>query len=66
MVLDDIADLFEELGTKHKHRDIARQFGKERKYVINIKNGCNMVLNPEFVAGLDYFGYELKLVKKGE
>ena len=64
MVLDDIADFFCELSKKQKHKDIARQFGRERKFVCNVKNGCNFNLNPEFVAGLAEYGYELKLVKK--
>ena len=29
-----------------------------------MKNGCNPTLNAEFVAGLNNYGYELKLVKK--
>ena len=64
MVLDDIADLFDELSTQYRHKDIARHFGRERKFVINVKNGCNITLNAEFVAGLNNYGYELKLVKK--
>lgn len=65
MILEDIANLFEELSTKHKHSDIARHFGRERKFVINMKCGCSFILNPEFVAGLKEYGYELKLVKIG-
>lgn len=64
LILDDIADLFEELSQKHTHKEIARHFGRERKFVINMKNGCNPTLNAEFVAGLNNYGYELKLVKK--
>lgn len=37
MVLDDIADLFDELSTQYRHKDIARHFGRERKYVISVK-----------------------------
>ena len=64
MVLDDLAELFTELSKKHTHREIARHFDRERKFVINMKNGCNPILNAEFVAGLNNYGYELKLVKK--
>lgn len=64
MILDDIADLFEELSQKYTHKEIARHFGRERKFVINMKNGCNPTLNAEFVAGLNNYGYKLKLVKK--
>ena len=52
MILEDIANLFEELSEKHTHKEISRHFGRERKFVINIKNGCNFVINPEFIAGL--------------
>ena len=34
-------------------------------YVVNVKNGCNFVINPGFIAGLREYGYELKLVKIG-
>lgn len=64
MILDDIADLFEELHEKNKAKEIARHFGRERKFVYNTKAGCNVILNPEFVAGLNHYGYELRLVKK--
>ena len=64
MVLNDIADLFCDLSKNHTHKEIARHFGRERKFVINMKNGCNPTLNAEFVAGLNNYGYELKLVKK--
>ena len=63
MILEDIANLFEELSAKHTHKEISRHFGREIKFVINIKNGCNFVINPEFIAGLREYGYELKLVK---
>lgn len=64
MVLDDIADLFCELEKNQTHKEIARHFDRERKFVISVKNGCNITLNPEFIAGLSSYGYELKLVKK--
>ena len=65
MILEDIANLFEELSAKYNHKEIARNFGRERKFVIDIKNGCNFRMNPEFIAGLREYGYELKLVKIG-
>lgn len=65
MVLEDIANLFKELSAKHTNKEIARNFGRERKFVINVKNGCNFVMNPEFIAGLREYGYELKLAKIG-
>lgn len=64
MILEDIADLFEELHKKNTAREIARHFGRERKFVHSVKNGCNVTLNSGFVAGLSHYGYELKLVKK--
>ena len=64
MILYDLAELFSELSKNHTHKEIARHFGRERKFVISMKNGCNPTLNAEFVAGLNNYGYELKLVKK--
>lgn len=64
MLLEDIANLFDELSKDEKHKDVARHFGRERKFVINMKNGCNPILNAEFLAGLHHYGYELKLVKR--
>ena len=65
MILEDIANLFEELSAKHTNKEISRNFGRERKFVINVKNCCNFVMNPEFIAGLREYGYELKLIKIG-
>ena len=65
MILEDISNLFKELSTKHTNKEIARNFGRERKFVINMKCGCNFNMNPEFIAGLRKYGYELKLVKIG-
>lgn len=64
MILEDLANMFEELEKTNTHQNIARNFGRERKFVIAMKNGCNPTLNAEFVAGLNHYGYELKLVKK--
>ena len=64
MILDDIADLFSELEKKQTHKEISRHFGRERKFVISMKCSCGLHLNPEFIAGLNHYGYELKLVKK--
>lgn len=65
VLMEDIANLFEELSKNENHRDIARHFGRERKFVINMKYGCGFHMTPSFLSGLDYYGYELKLVKKG-
>ena len=65
MILEDITNLFEELSQNHTHKEIARNFGRERKFVINMKCGCSFRMNPEFIAGLKEYGYELKLVKIG-
>lgn len=65
MIFEDIANLFEELSSKYTHKEIARHFGRERKFVINMKCGCGFHMNPEFIAGLREYGYELKLVKIG-
>ena len=63
MIIEDVANLFEELEKQNTHKEIARHFGRERKFVIGIKNGCSFVLNPEFIAGLKSFGYEIVLKK---
>ena len=63
MILEDIANLFEELSSKYTNKEISRHFGRERKFVTNMKSGCNFNMNPEFIAGLKEYGYELKLVK---
>lgn len=64
MVIDDLADLFTELEKKNSHKEIARHFDRERKFVMSIKNGCNFHLDYGFIAGLSHYGYELQLVKK--
>ena len=64
MVLDDIADLFENLHKKENATTISRHFGKKRKWFYIHKYGFNYVLDAEFIAGLNHYGYELKLVKK--
>ena len=64
MILEDIANLFCELAKKNNHKEIARHFGRERKFVINAKCGCSFVLNSKFIAGLNHYGYVLKLEKK--
>lgn len=64
MIIDDIADLICELRKTYTVKEIARQFDKNRQWVYTAECGCNVILNPEFIAGLNHFGYELKLVKK--
>lgn len=64
MIIEDMAKLFERLEKIHTHQEIARHFGRERKFVMSIKNGCNFKVTPEFIAGLSFYGYELKLVKR--
>lgn len=64
MILDDIADLIEGLIKKEPAKEVARHFGKERKWCYFHKYGYSFVLNAEFIAGLNHYGYELKLVKK--
>ena len=64
MIIDDLADLFVELEKKNSHKEIARHFGRERKFVMSMKAGCNFRLDYGFIAGLSHYGYELRLVKK--
>ena len=64
-VLKEAVQKIEELSEKHTNKEIARHFGRERKFVTNMKCGCCFHMNPEFIAGLREYGYELKLVKIG-
>lgn len=66
MVTDDIADLIEELHRKYPAREIARHFDKDRKWIYLAKYGHSYVLNAEFIARLNHYGYELRLVKKND
>jgi hypothetical protein len=64
LILDDIANLFCELNIHYPAKEISRHFDKERKWVYLARCGKSYVLNAEFIAGLNHYGYELKLVKK--
>jgi hypothetical protein len=64
MVLDDIADLMEELCKHETRREVSRHFMRNRKWALMVEVGCSFRLDTDFIAGLDYYGYELKLVKK--
>lgn len=37
MIIDDLADLFTELQKNNSHKEIARHFDRERKFVISMK-----------------------------
>ena len=63
MILDEVADLFEELNKEKTCKQIANTFDKERKWVSWMKLGYSFKVDAEFVAGLKEYGYELKLVK---
>lgn len=63
MILDEMADLFEELNKEKTYERIAYTFDKERKWVNRMKLGYSFKVDAEFVAGLKECGYELKLVK---
>lgn len=64
MIIDDIANLIEQESKRITGKRVAKLFNKERKWVTYTKNGCNVVLNTDFVAGLDALGYELVLQRK--
>lgn len=64
MLIEDIATMIEDLHKTNSVREISRHFGRERKWVYSVMNGCGIQLNPEFLAGLNHFGYELKLERK--
>lgn len=66
VVMDDIADLLEELHKTQTATEISRHFGKERKWFFLHRHGYKFTLTPEFIAGLRHYGYDLKLVKRGE
>lgn len=66
MIIEDMAKLLDELCKDNKTKYIAHQFGKERKWVYSVKNGCSFVIDANVVAGLREFGYDIKLVKLRE
>jgi hypothetical protein len=64
MLIEDIASLMEDLHKTYSAKEVSRHFGRERKWLYSVMNGCGIHLNPEFIAGLNHFGYELRLVRK--
>ncbi len=65
MIIDDIADLMIELRKTKSASQIGKIFGRDRKAIYAISQGCLFRLDYSFIAGLSSLGYELKLVKKG-
>ena len=63
MIIDDIADLITTTHGTITAREIGRLFNRSRKWTYAVENGCNPVLNYDFVAGLHALGYELVLQK---
>lgn len=63
MIITDIQDLFIELHKTESYSQIARKFGKKRRWASDRKWVNEFTVTPEFVAGLKEYGYELKLVK---
>ena len=59
MILEDIAVLFE--SRKEPAHELARKFGRERKFVYSMKHGCGFHCDVDFICGLYSLGYELKL-----
>lgn len=66
MIVTTLQDMFINLNKKRTAIRVARSFGRtDRKWTLNCKYARSFVVNPEFVAGLGEYGYELILVKKG-
>lgn len=65
MIIDDIADLMLELRKTKTASQIGEIFGRKRKTIYAISQGCTFHLDYDFIAGLSSLGYELKLVKRG-
>lgn len=63
MIIDDIAGLITTTHNTMTARQIGRLFNRSRKWTYAAENGCNVVLNYDFVAGLHALGYELVLQK---
>ena len=63
MLFDDISDLFYRLHSDKKAEDIAKPFNRDRKFIYFRQQGLPFNLNYDFIAGLNYYGYDLKLVK---
>lgn len=64
MITDQISEMLTEEHKKHGMRKLCRVTGLSRSTLYNIINGCNFVLNAEFVAGLGALGYTLELKHK--
>ena len=65
MIIEDIANLICSLYHDKTAREVARIFGRERKWAHSVMNGTCIRLDYDFIAGLSSLGYELKLVRKG-
>ena len=61
MILNDIADLFTDLCMKEIQKEVARHFGRKRKWCWWMLNCMSFKVDPEFIAGLAHYGYRLKL-----
>lgn len=66
ILFDDLADLFQELNKHQTQAEIAHRFGRQRKFIQMMQAGCGFRCDSAFLAGLKSYGYDLKLVKKGE
>lgn len=66
MIFDQFAILIERLLKNKTTKEVARIFGKERKWVYSIKNGCCFHLDYNVICGLNKLGYDIKIVKKKE
>lgn len=66
MILEDFANTLSEIAIKNTVTDVAKHFNRERKWVYNVIAGCSFRLDDDVLQGLYDYGYELKLVKRGE
>lgn len=63
ILTDELADLMARLEQNETQKDIARHFGRERKWVGGVKSGQAVRLDTDFLVGLSHYGYRLELKK---
>ena len=63
-IIEDIQELFYSLHAKKTAAEIAQIFNRERKWVYYREQTEVLVIDYDFIAGLNSLGYEIVLRKK--
>lgn len=64
MITDEISNIFEYECSKRGICRVKQITGLKYGKIYNIINGCNFVINPEFIAALNALGYQISIEKK--